>query len=315
MKKVLIILLCFALLGCKNKTREPSVQTRVFPSVSVPGVMTDPEERLNYMISHYWDGFFSGEGTTNADYILGVRNDDIEQGLSNFIYLISQIPVPEAQTKVADLFSRIENKQQEDTSSLQYLRMTELVSKYLYDPNSPLRSEDLFHPFVEGLVRSEFTQEEKRAGYEFEEQMCRLNPYGTVAADFSFVDSAGRKKSLHDIRARYTVLFFSNPGCKACQDIIGELQTFPPLDELIAQKDLAIMNIYIDTDVDAWNSYVGNYPSNWINGRDADQQINSDQLYYVRAIPSLYLLDEQKRVIFKDAPTANVLNFIANNIN
>ena len=315
MKKVLVILLCFALVGCKNKSKESSVQTRAFPIVNVPGMITASEERLDYMISHYWDGFFAGNGTTNADYVLGVENGDVEQGVSNFIYLISQIPVPEAQTKVADLFSKIEKKQQEDSTSVQYLRMTEIVSRYLYNPNSPLRSEDLFLPFVEGMLASEFTQEEKRAGYEFEAQMCRLNPYGTEAADFYFFDSSGHKRSLHDIKAKFTVLFFSNPGCNACQEIITELQAFSPLDQLITKKQLAIVNIYIDSDEGAWNTYVENYPKNWINGHDRDQLINSDQLYYVRAIPSLYLLDEQKKVIYKDAPTANVLNFIANNIN
>lgn len=315
MKKVLVLLLCLAIVGCKEKNKEEALQTRDFPTVSVPGVVTDPVERLKYMTSHYWDPFFAGTGTSNADYILGVKNEDVEQKVSSFIYLLSGLSVPEAQEKIAGLFSKIEKKQQEDTSSLQYLRMTEIVSRYLYDPNSPMRSEDLFLPFVEGMLSSEFTQEQRRAGYEFEAQMCKLNPYGSVAADFKFTDINGRGQSLHQIESDFTILFFSNPGCYSCQEIIGEIQAFKALDEMIANKKIAIVNIYIDTDVDEWKSYADNYPKNWINGYDHDQIINTDQLYYVRAIPSLYLLDKQKRVIFKDAPTPNVLNYIANNIN
>jgi hypothetical protein len=35
-----------------------------------------------------------------------------------------------------------------------------------------------------------------------------------------------------------------------------------------------------------------------------------DQLYNVRAIPSLYLLDKDKAVIMKDAVTGNVIDFL-----
>ena len=38
--------------------------------------------------------------------------------------------------------------------------------------------------------------------------------------------------------------------------------------------------------------------------------IRSDHLYDVRAIPSLYLLDSQKRVLMKDAPEDKVLEQI-----
>lgn len=315
MKKVLVLLLCLAFVGCKDKKEEKTLHTRVFPSVSVPGMITDPLERLKYMTSHYWDAFFEGEGTSDADYILGVKNEEIEQKVSSFIYLLSGLSVPEAQKQIASFFSQIEKKQQQDTSSLQYLRMTEVVSRYLYDPNSPMRSEDLFLPFVEGMISSEFTQEQKLAGYKFEAQMCRLNPYGAVAANFNFTDINGKRHTLHNTLAEYTVLFFSNPGCYSCQSIIEEIQAFKPIDNLIADNKLAIINIYIDGDVEEWKSYAQNYPDNWINGYDHDQIINTDQLYYVRAIPSLYLLDKQKRVIFKDAPTQTVLNFLANNLN
>ena len=37
-------------------------------------------------------------------------------------------------------------------------------------------------------------------------------------------------------------------------------------------------------------------------GYDADQILNSGTHYWLQAIPSLYLLDEEKRVILKDAP-------------
>jgi hypothetical protein len=84
----------------------------------------------------------------------------------------------------------------------------------------------------------------------------------------------------------------------------------PQVDKMIAARKIAVLNIYIDEDLEAWRSYMPIYPENWYNGFDPDFVIRMDQLYNVRAIPSLYLLDKDKTVIMKDAVTGNVIDFL-----
>ena len=48
------------------------------------------------------------------------------------------------------------------------------------------------------------------------------------------------------------------------------------------------------------------YPKEWLNGYDAAHILRQDQLYCIRAIPSLYLLDAEKRILLKDAPLDRV---------
>lgn len=301
-----------ALVSCGGRNAAPESRYRAFPLPDVPGMITDLQERQDYIASHYWDGFFDGEWTTDSAHVLGVPDTEVEKNISAFILFLQTQPMDRAREEVGDLFGKIEAKQAADTSSLVYLRMTEMVSRYLYDPNSPMRSEDYYLPFVEGLARSRFTDDARRAGYEFELRMCRLNPYGSVAPDFRFRDIAGHEGSLHGIKADYTVLFFSNPGCNYCREIIDGIESRPYVDSLIADGTLAVVNIYIDSDVDKWREYAPIYPADWINAYDFGQAINSGQLYFVRAIPSIYLLDSEKRVILKDAPLERVLDFLDN---
>ena len=44
-----------------------------------------------------------------------------------------------------------------------------------------------------------------------------------------------------------------------------------------------------------------------MNGYDASHIIREDILYCIRAIPSLYLLDADKRILLKDPPVERVL--------
>ena len=313
MKRILAVIAVVLLaVACGGTNERTEVKTRPFPLPEAPGMITDMLERQEYLTAHYWDSFFEGDWPTDSAYVLGVTDEEVEKNISAFIMLLDGLPMDTARENVARLFSKIEGKQAADTSSLVYLRMTELVSKYLYDPNSPLRSEDYYLPFVEGMAKSRFTDDLRRAGYEFELSKCLLNPYGSKVPDFGFRDPSGRSSTLYAVDADYTMLFFSNPGCNYCRSIIDEIGSRPYVDDLIANGSLAIVNIYIDGEVDKWREYAPIYPENWINAYDYAQAINNEGLYFVRAIPSIYLLDGEKRVIYKDAPLEKVLAFFDN---
>lgn len=299
--------------GAKN---QEVATTRPFPEVTVPSMLSTPEERSSYIAEHFWDAYFAGDGVTDADYVLGVSNKEIAQGVADFVSVLEMIPMSEAQDAVARLFDKIEAAQDErDTSVHVYPLLTQAVATYLYDPNSPLRNDDYYLPFVERLAKSKYTDSTRRSGYEFEARMCRLNPYGSKAPDFMFKDLSGRVWSLYDIEASYTVMFFSNPGCNACRSIIDAIESRPYFDTLIENKKVAVVNIYIDDELDKWREYAPEYPTNWYNGYDYKKVITSDLLYYVRAIPDLYVLDKDKKIIYKDIPVEKMLSFFDNLVN
>jgi hypothetical protein len=177
-----------------------------------------------------------------------------------------------------------------------------LVERYLYDPNSPLRNEDHYALYASRLADSDLVEDVMKEKYAREVSLAALNRVGTKAADFRFADKNGRIRRLYDVDAELTLLFFSNPGCTMCYDIIQTLSGSEAISERIAAGQLAVLNIYIDEDLEGWRSYMPIYPENWYNGFDPDLVIRTENLYNVRAIPSLYLLDENKKVLFKDVP-------------
>ena len=292
-----------------------------FPLVSIPMMYSDDADATSsYVLEHYWDSFFATDASTTASSILGVSDEDVEQALANYIGILQQrkalatpdatAPLEQATKSVSAFFRKLEKKQQADTSSLVYLRMTELVSRYLYDPNSPMRDEDLYLPFVEAAAISPCTADDMRTAYKYESSICRTNRFGKKVPDVKYCKADGKKGTLYGVKADYTMLFFSNPGCNSCKEIINEVMSRRYIDQYISEGRLAIVNIYIDSEVSKWRDYVHNYPASWINGYDYTFKLRESGLYGIRAIPSLYLLDSQKRVLMKDAPTENVLSFL-----
>ena len=147
--------------------------------------------------------------------------------------------------------------------------------------------------------------------YGFQARMCAMNAMGTPAADFAFTDTRGRKRTLYGIEAEYLLLIFGNPDCTACKDLVVQMESSPTVAELGASGRLKVVDIFIDREVDQWKARVADYPAAWINGYDHTFTIRDDILYNVRAVPSMYLLDKDKRVIFKDVPPEILLTYLS----
>ena len=314
MRKYVGIFVVFLLSACGprgGKTAAPAV--REFPSVDIPVMLEDPAERTVYATTHFWDRFTDTVQVYACDSVTvnGVPVEKVESQVGLFTTLAAQIPLSQGTAAMVRLYDRLDAFERKYPDSNVFEEMVRLVSRYLYDANSPVRSEDLYLPFVERLGASDLIDNGYRMGYEWDARNCRKNRLGTRAADFSFTDTAGRIRTLYGIKSEYIVLIFANPGCGACQEITAAMSASPEISTLIRSGRLKVVDVYIDQEIDDWKAHVSEYPADWINGYDHDFLIRTALIYNVRAIPSIYLLDAEKTVLMKDAPQEKVLQALA----
>ena len=297
--------------GCGQRKAE-QFQALPFPDVLPPAMMEDPQDRAEYMAQNMWNSLTDPSRTYPCDSLLvsGVRRTDVEQKFANWTQVLGMSSRPVAEKSVSRLYDRALACEKKDTSSNVFETFASLVDKYLFDPNSPLRDEDLYGAYASRLAAYEGYTEVQKEKYARDARLCALNKVGTKAADFRFADRRGKIRTLYGVEAPYTLLFFSNPGCEACMSIINVLKEDPQISGMISSGRLKVLNIYIDEDLDAWRSYMPVYPDEWYNGFDPDFVIRNETLYNVRAIPSLYLLDSDKIVLLKDAPENRMFEYL-----
>ena len=297
--------------GCGQRKAE-QFQALPFPDVLPPAMMEDPQDRAEYMAQNMWNSLTDPSRTYPCDSLLvsGVRRTDVEQKFANWTQVLGMSSRPVAEKSVSRLYDRALACEKKDTSSNVFETFASLVDKYLFDPNSPLRDEDLYGAYASRLAAYEGYTEVQKEKYARDARLCALNKVGTKAADFRFADRRGKIRTLYGVEAPYTLLFFSNPGCEACMSIINVLKEDPQISGMISSGRLKVLNIYIDEDLDAWRSYMPVYPEEWYNGFDPDFVIRNETLYNVRAIPSLYLLDSEKTVLLKDAPENRMFEYL-----
>ena len=313
-KRTYILLLAIlAIAGCGQKKAERFIALP-FPDITLPSMIQDQQDAADYYAEHCWDNITSADRNYPSDSILvsGVRIDDVEDRFADWLYVLDQTDLKMVEKAIKRLYDRSLACERKDSSSNVFETFADLADKYLYDVNSPYRNEEYYLYYVSLLASYEGCIPEEKAKYMHIAEQCSLNRLGKPAADFVFSDKYGKMHSLHGIKATYTLLFFSNPGCEACLNIINMLKQEPKVSEMIDRGDLAVLNIYIEEDLQGWKDYMPIYPDNWYNGFDPNLVIRGEGLYSVRAIPSLYLLDKEKGVILKDAPENRLLSYLVN---
>jgi len=308
-----VVSLLFVSCGQGGRKAAQELKTRAFPNVTPPAMMQEQDELLEFMAMHYWDAATEpAEGyLCDSLHMAGIPVGDIEQSIANYLYLLDMMPMAQAKKSMRNLASRVEACESADTSSNVFETMEKYIDKYVFDPNSPLRNEDLYQAYTSVLSKSMHLSDVEKEKYTYLSYVCSLNAVGTKAADFTFCDSRGREHNLYDIKADNIVLFFSNPGCEACLEIINSLKEDSLVNAKISDGSLAVVNVYIDEDIAAWRDYMPIYPDAWYNGFDPEFVIRNETLYNVRAIPSLYLLDSEKKVLLKDAVTEKLFQYLS----
>ena len=293
MKHTFILLLVATLLavGCSSKSkreagRPSAVATNEFRVPAVPMHIT-PENHRDYMVEHYWDAF------DFSDTLRLTKLDTLKM-LRAYATYVGQFVGPQDGASMRRLMRRADVSRK----MMDYFLM--LAERVLHDPNSPLRSDELYIAVLESQIASPYYDSYEKLAPEYDLQLAKQNRVGHEANDIVYTTRDGRRRRLYGLQGDFVLLYFNNPGCAMCGDVTAALQRSPIISQAVAEGRLKVLTLYPDEDIKAWRSHIASLPREWINGYDHGCAIRRTQSYDLRAIPSLYLLDAEKRVVLKD---------------
>lgn len=303
-----IIVMLFACTSSNAKNNQGSTQINdtirkkeiVLPVI--PSELTIAQERANYLVNHYWDNF------DFADTAFIHLPEITEQAFANYIEILTHADKATSYFSMNDMLLKSEK-----ASNLMYGYFLDMYKKYLYDPNSPLRNEEYYIPVLNHVIKSDNTGETDWERAEFTLSLMLKNRVGQSASNITYTLESGKTKRLYDTHAQYTLLYFYNPDCSACEQLTNYLKESDLIEKLVNNKILSILMVYPDKDLDIWRKHLSNIPETWINGYDKSTTIIDKQIYDLKAIPTLYLLNKDKKVILKDADVEKVINYLRTN--
>ncbi len=320
--------------GCRgNKnTGKQACGAVEFPQVQLPSYINDNTQAVNYIVRNYWDNFFAMKvenGNNLYGAVHGVDSLSFEKAFGMYAKLLKMARPKDVNTSITELFANLDSLAQLGEKK-PLLRVMSNAEHYFYDPNSPVLDEEIYLSALNGILAAQSLSDLDKMQYEYQHKICSLNRVGTPGADFAFrqlvsgtslPDSSSlmysptppkgyADKTLYkNVKGEYTLLFFNNPDCNACGVILDAIKN-SHLQDLVQQKRLGIVAMYTDEDLSAWVRNREKYPAEWIYAFDHKLILRDNNIYGLRAIPSLYLLDKEKKVILKDATVDMVINYL-----
>lgn len=256
------------------------------------------EKRADYLVKHYWENI----NFADTNYI---HHPDItEQAWADYCDILNHVSLENAQEAMRNTIERtyVERK------VFDYI--TKLAEKYLYDPNSPMHNEELYIPVLDAMLHAPMLKEVEKVRPQALRELAQKNRIGTKAIDFDYTLASGISNTLYQQKTDYTLLFFYNPGCLTCAETIEKLKKATVIKQMIEQKRLTVLSIYPDEEPEEWRQHLNDFPKEWINGYDKHFTIKEEQLYDLKAIPTLYLLNKEKIVLLKDASAQTIEEYL-----
>ena len=237
-----------------------------FPYPHIPDSIAVNYDRLSWMLNNFWNNFnFRNESANNLK--VG------EQGLVDYINLMGNADSIQAATSASIFANRLMTIPR---SSIMRKVFKNLAEHYLDNPYSPMRNDRTYATLIEAIAAmpDSTISSTERIRLLDKSRLLRLNLPGNKASNFTLTTPDGEEKSLQEINADLLLLYFYDPDCEQCK----ETQKHMEQSGILKDKRLQILRV-----------------------NPTDYDLAGRLLYWFDRMPSLYLLDKDKRVILKDA--------------
>ena len=286
--------------GGKKESKEAKPKSYKFVYV-YPPMQSSDQDKFLFMREHFWDKFDFADSlyTTKADTM------DIMKAymayVSNFVGAVDQEPIRDLMRKAS-------------VSKPMFQYFVSLSEKLFHDPNSPMRSDELYIAVLEAQLASPYLDKYEKMAPEYDLRIASQNRIGHKANNFDYTLRSGATRQMHNLKADFLIIYINNPGCPMCRDITEALKASELITSLIEQKVVKILAIYPDEQLNEWHKHMKDFPASWINSYDRGCHISRQQSYDLKAIPALYLLDREKNVLVKDSTNVGEIEYVISQI-
>ncbi len=247
----------------------------------------------NYYKNHYWDNIdFNEDGLIRApqglmviklnDYIDKISFQDPDSLVNSVDYIIGKT---RPYTETNKFFIQyITNKFQDRKIMCQDNVTIHLINKYYctgrtwwYDDTANLRK---------------MCEESKKAV----PTMC-----GRTAPDVKLMDTAGIYRTLYENLGLYTILFYYDPTCGHCKEVIPVVQK---VHQKLKQYGITVYAVSTENKYDEWRDMMRKKPElkDWVNVCKTNREYNwvmNKLAYNIVSNPTLFVLDKNAKIIGK----------------
>lgn len=183
-----------------------------------------------------------------------------------------------------------------------YRKALEFAESHLGNPADSLHNEELYITCLEHATQSYVLGKSEKDRPRLLLESAKKNRIGTAASDLVYVTPDGQTHHLTEACDQYTLVYFNDPDCDACERVKSRMEQSQTLKSYVDQGLLKVIGIYPESNEKLWKK--STFPSWIVNGWDKKQQIENEGTYVMpTSLPVFYLLAPDKTVLLKNEPS------------
>lgn len=139
-------------------------------------------------------------------------------------------------------------------------------------------------------------------------ERTRKSLIGKTAPNLIMQDLNLKPRSMYDLKNRYTILYIFDPDCGHCKEETPKLVDFYTKNK--TRLDLEIYAVSADSSLAKMRDYIKTMNMKWITVNGPRTYVGSYQdLYDAITTPSLFVIDNKKKIIAKKVPAEKLEEF------
>jgi peroxiredoxin len=139
-------------------------------------------------------------------------------------------------------------------------------------------------------------------------ERLRKSLVGKKAPNLIMQDANRKPRSMYDIKSKYTILYIFDPDCGHCKEETPKLVSFYDKKKF----DVEVYAVSADTSMAKMRDYIREMKMKWITVNGPRTYVGPYQdLYDAVTTPSLYVIDDKKKIIAKKVPADKLEDFFA----
>lgn len=264
---------------------------------------TDSTFQFRYYKEHYWDNFNLAD-----DAMIRMPRPFYMEKLKDYL---TRMVAPQSDSLMKEInkLASIARRNQETYKYLVWMCVVHYQNPEIMGLDAVYVQ--LFDKYFASKEMDFWINEKTKKNLKDHADQLRLSLIGQTAPNLIMQDQNLQPKNMYDIKKKYTILFIFDPDCGHCREETPKLVSFYNAHKI--KFDLEVYAVSADTSMKKMRDYIKEMKMPWITVNGPRSYVGSYQkLYDAAQTPSLFIIDNKKKIIAKKPPIEKLDDFLTN---